>query len=55
MSKELSCGTCCKHITIEDEMWERGGIATCKFCKMKVRIKPHPRQEQKVPAKGKKR
>ena len=47
MTKELPCGVCCKHITIDETTWERGGVVTCKHCGTKMRIKPHPKKEQK--------
>ena len=42
MHKEFPCGVCCKHIHVDKNMWERGGIATCEHCKTKVKVRPHP-------------
>lgn len=42
MSKrELPCSCCCKHLIIEDDIWDNGGIVTCKFCGYKTKFMAH--------------
>lgn len=41
MMYDLPCSCCCKHLTIPDEVWVKGGIVTCKFCGYRTKIQAH--------------
>lgn len=43
---EIPCPMCCQHVKLENELVEKGGIATCKKCGYKFRLSGRQKNQE---------